>query len=428
MIKRDRLLGNLESPRITLVVCPYEGEVIDRVTHNFYKPSAVKYMPLGLLSLAANLREYEVSIIDASSRGLTVAETIDEINETEPDILGLSVVTYRAWAMTEILSNTEASVKVVGGPHTTKYHKYILDQGADAVFVGDSESIFSDWIKNGCKPGIYFGQPTDLNTIPLPARELSNLEDYKIEKRDGLLFDAGELRLPLFSSKGCPLRCNYCDVQQKKYIAKSPQRILEEFRQVEELGATSIHILDDAFNIRRDRVRSFCKLLEKSEVSIDWSVRGIVEVHDDVIESLASAGCSRFHVGIEHLDDGVLEFFRKSQRLNHVEKFCESCNKYDLMMIAYFIMGAPGETTEYRERLPEKIRDLGIDIPYFNVLTPLSDTDFYYQLLNDGVFKDDFWDDFARNPAKDYVIPSHRSVGEEEELQACIESYIEYFK
>ena len=207
----------------------------------------------------------------------------------------------------------------------------------------------------------------------------------------------------------------------------SPSRIVEEFKLLVNLGATSVHILDDAFNIQKDRVIKFCNLLVESGIQIDWSVRGIVEVREDVIKALAEAGCRRFHVGIEHLDDNVLAYFRKSHRYEHVQRFCSLCKKYGIDILGYFIIGAPGESSEYRQNLPGMIKDLGIAIPYFNVLTPLSETIFYQQLLDDGTFQVDFWDQFSRNPVKDFEIPTHRSQEEESELQEVLISYIGVF-
>ena len=424
---RERLYKRKERPKIVLAVCPYDGEVIDRVTHQVYKPSAVKYMPLGLLSLAASISDYDVSIVDGASRGLTVDEVLAEIEALQPDILGLSAVTYRAWSMQEILRRTTVPIKVVGGPHATENHAYILQQGADAVFVGDAEEVFPKWLADGCPPGVIKGSPVDLDVIPYPNRKLVNLDDYRIENTEGLLFDVGNLRLPIYSSKGCPLKCIYCDVQQKKFYSMSPERIVAEFKLLKEVGATSIHILDDAFNIQKERVVKFCRLLIEDGLQIDWSVRGVVEVREDVVRALAEAGCRRFHVGIEHLDNNVLAYFKKSHRYEHVQKFCHLCKKYGIDILGYFIIGAPGETPEYRDRLPEMINELGIAIPYFNVLTPLSETIFYQQLLDDGVFSVDFWDEFSKNPVKNFEIPSHRSQQEEEELQQVLRSYINIF-
>ncbi|BEV72213.1 radical SAM protein [Paludibacterium sp. THUN1379] len=413
-----------------LVVMPYEGEVLDRVTAKFYKNKAVKYMPLGVLSLAANIPadRYEVNVLDAASLGLSLDETIEQIETFAPDVLGLSVVTYRAWAMTEILRRTSAPCKIVGGPHATKNYRFIQEQGAHAVFVDDAEVIFPEWLDSGRPPGVYFGGQVDLNAIPLPARHLMDIETYRIEANEDLLFNVGSLRLPMFSSKGCPYACTYCDVQQKTFNMKSAERCVEEFKQLIDLGATSIHILDDAFNVNRARVSEISRALINENITIDWSARGTVEVREDVIADLADAGCRRLHVGIESLDDGILATFKKSCRYKHIEQFCKLCSKYGIDILGYFIMGAPGETQEYRNSLPSRIRDLGIKLPYFNLLSPLAETPYYDQLLKEGKFDRDVWTDFCRNPVRDFIIPEVRTHEDEEELRLIIDRYVEYFK
>ena len=419
----------IQVKKILFVVMPYEGEVLDRVTAKFYKNSAVKYMPLGVLSIAANIPEkYQVKILDSASLGLNLDQTITEIESFAPDVLGLSVVTYRAWAMCEILKRTTAPLKVVGGPHATRNSSYILTQGADAVFVDDAEIAFPKWLEDGCPEGVFSGGQIDLGAIPFPARHLLNLSDYMIEENDDLLFKVGNLRLPMFSSKGCPLKCTYCDVQQKKFNFKPAQLVADEFKLLIELGATSVHILDDAFNIERDRVEEISQIFIDDEINVDWSARGTVEVRESVISSLSNSGCRRLHVGLESLDNEVLAWFKKSQRLKHIERFSEYCSKYNIDILAYFIIGAPMESAQYRKNLPNMIKDLGIKLPYFNLLTPLAETPYYHQLLKDGVFKVDHWDEFNKAPVRDFIIPEVRSEAEEAELKEVIDSYVDFFK
>lgn len=422
-------MAQAKPQKILFVIMTYEGEVRDTVTAKFYKNSAVKYMPLGVLSVAACIPEgFEVRVLDSASRGLDLQETIDEIEEFQPDILGLSVVTYRAWAMIQILERTSAPIKVVGGPHATYNHDVILGQGAHAVFVGDSEKIFPNWLSDGCPPGIFKSAPVDLDAIPFPARHILDIEDYEIHPNEDMMFNVGRLRLPMFSSKGCPLKCIYCDVQQKTFNFKSAERCVEEFKALIELGATSIHILDDAFNIRKDRISKLAKLLVENDIQVDWSARGTVEVREEIIADLAAAGCKRFHVGIEHLDDGMLKYLKKAQRLEQIERFCELCDKYGIMILGYFIIGIPGETEQYRRDLPRRVEELGIKLPYFNVLSPLAETPYYFELLQNGTLDRDYWAEFCANPVKDYTMPSGRSLEEEVELHAIVDDYVDHFK
>lgn len=419
----------MQNEKIMLVVMPYEGEVLDRVTAKFYKNKAVKYMPLGVLSIAANLPEkYDIKILDAASLGLSLDQTIEQIEDFAPDVLGLSVVTYRAWAMVEILRRTSARYKLVGGPHATKHSKLILQQGAYAVFVDDGEETMPQWLASDRPRGVFFGGQVNLDKIPLPARHLLDVNDYRIEKNEDLLFDVGELRLPMFSSKGCPYACIYCDVQQKTFNMKSAGRCVEEFKELISLGASSIHILDDAFNVNRARVREISRAIIQENIEIDWSARGTVEVREEVIADLADAGCRRLHVGIESLDDNILATFKKSSRYKHIELFCKLCSKYGIDILGYFIIGAPGETQAYRESLPGRIRDLGIKLPYFNLLSPLAETPYYEQLLREGRFERDIWQEFCRNPVRDFIIPEVRSSEEEEELRIIIDNYVDHFK
>jgi anaerobic magnesium-protoporphyrin IX monomethyl ester cyclase len=415
--------------RILLAVMPYEGEVTDRVTSKFYKNSAVKYMPLGVLSIAACIPEgYEISVLDAASRGLDLEQTIEEIEKFQPDILGLSVVTYRAWAMVQILRRTSAPIKVVGGPHATYNHEVILTQGADAVFVGDAELTLPKWLQDGCPPGIFKSPPVPLDNLPMPARHLLDLKDYEIESNDDMLFNVGRLRLPMYSSKGCPLKCIYCDVQQKTFNFKSPERCVEEFQELIGMGATSIHILDDAFNILKERVSSMAKLFVENEITVDWSARGTVETREEVVADLGAAGCKRLHVGIEHLDDKVLAYFKKSQRFEHIKRFCELSEQNGITILGYMIIGAPMETEEYRRNLPQMVEDLGIRLPYFNLLSPLAETPYYFQLLQDGTLDRDYWAEFCADPVRDWEMPSARSLEEDKELQAVIDDYVAHFK
>jgi radical SAM superfamily enzyme YgiQ (UPF0313 family) len=231
----------------------------------------------------------------------------------------------------------------------------------------------------------------------------------------------------MFSSKGCPFKCIYCDVQQKEFLWKTPEVFLEEFKSLIDIGATSIHILDDCFNIKRQRVIDICKLIKENKIDIDWSVRGKVETREEVVKSLAEAGCKRFHVGIEHLDDNILKYFRKSHRFKDTKVFCELCKKYGITILGYFIIGVPGETKQYTKDFPDLIKSLNIDIPYFNILTPLYETPYYFELLKNGSLKKDYWKEFIENPTKDFKMPSGRTKEGEEMVYDNLERYMNIF-
>lgn len=132
-------------------------------------------------------------------------------------------------------------------------------------------------------------------------------------------------------------------------------------------------------------------------------------------------------MGIEHLDDQVLINFKKQQRYSHVKIFCDLAAKYKIDVLGYFIIGAPGETEEYRKNLPHMIQELNIQYPFFNVLSPLSESPYYDECRKSGLIKGDPWADFSANPVKDFPGPCIRDFEEDRELHSTIAGWNKIF-
>jgi len=80
---------------------------------------------LGILYLAAMLRKegHLVSVIEASSLGLSLKELIGEIVKNKPEYLGISSTTlsiFHASALADEIKNIDRNIKtIIGGPHLT---------------------------------------------------------------------------------------------------------------------------------------------------------------------------------------------------------------------------------------------------------------------------------------------------------------------
>lgn len=414
--------------KIMLITLPKEGQIVDYTTPSFFTSSPVRYMPFGILAVAAGISSrHDVKILDSDSSDFSIDETVKQINEYAPDVLGISAVTRKAYAMSEILQRCEVPVKAVGGPHINHYAVESLALGATAVFKYDGDRNFNLWINDGCKEGIYEDYIDDINPLPFMRRSLLNLEDYVLNKdnADKTLLKKSGARIAMFSSKGCPFRCVFCDVQQKKFRWFKAERVVDEMELLISLGADSIHILDDCFNINRKRVLDICNEINKRKLKVCWSARGRLNLDDETAKALKSSGCNRLHIGVESLDNDVLRWMNKGITLEMIERFFDLCNKYEIEIMAYFILGSPVESREYRTMLPEMIRKFNIAYPYFNILYPASNTRYYKSLLESGIYKKDYWQEFAENPVPDYEIPLPRSPELQRELMETVERYIE---
>jgi len=412
--------------KIVLTTMPAEGEFVDWTTPKYFDPTRVnKYMPLGILSLATNItKNHEVIILDPSSEGWTIEETITRINNEKPDVVGLSVPTRRVYAMTQILKKISAPYKAVGGPHATFYPNQILKAGADAVFVGSLADLeFNDAVEKQPKGVIYC--KTDINKIKFPKRDLLNVNEYF--PKVSVLFKAPN-RLPMFSSIGCPNNCVFCNVQCKKIQLKDPKIILDEMDHLYSIGSRSIHILDDNFNVIKNHVTGILDEMEQRNFKLEWSGRGQTRMDLSLVKRLAESGFKRIHVGFEALDDDILRFFNKSENVAEIKEFCKEMGKNEIDILAYFILGSPVETKEYLEKFPGMIRELGIKYPFFNILFPEPDTEYYRQLVKQGHFKKDYWAEYMENPTPYFEIPYPYGEEKKQEVIDYVNDLIKEFK
>lgn len=411
--------------KIVLITLPMEAEFGNWTTPKFFMPSdANKYMPLGIMSLASNLPDdLDVVILDPSSDGWTIQHTIDRVNEEDPDILGISAVTRRVYALNEILKKTNATYKVVGGPHVTHYAQLTLKAGADAVFIGSlADKEFAHAVEHYPKGVIQC--KTDINEINFPIRTLVPVENYF--PKESRLFRADN-RLPLYSSVGCPHKCSYCNVQSKKLNLKSKELVVDEMQYLHSLGCRSVHVLDDNFNVSRHHLRGIIEEMEARNFKIEWSGRGQTNMDTTLTERLVATGFKRIHTGVEALDDTILTYFKKSSRMKDIINFCDSMNKNNVDVLAYMILGSPVETEEYRRKLPQMIKDFGIEIPFFNILFPEPDTPYYTELLKDGIYKKDYWGEFMENPTPYFQIPYPYGEEKKKEIVSYVNDLTRYF-
>ncbi len=422
----------MKKKKVMLMTLPKKGQVKDFTTPRFYQENPVRYMPLGILAVATGISSYfEVKILDADSWDYAIEETIEKIHEFAPDVLGISAVTRKVYALAEILKRVKGPIKAVGGPHTTIYAEEVLKLGADAVFQYDGDRNFNEWLLSGCPGGVFRDYIEKIDSLPIIRRDFVNLGDYILDsqKAKATLFKKSGARLAMFSSKGCPFHCIFCDVQEKKFRSFSPRRVVGEMEYLLDYGADAVHILDDCFNIIKERAVGVCEEIKRRNLNFPWSCRGRIILDDSVAAALKSAGCHRFHVGIESLDSDVLKWMNKGITVDAIKKFCDICHKHEIEIVAYFVLGSPLETREYREKLADMIKDLGIRYPFFNILYPAANTAYYRGLIADGTYKRDYWREFVENPTPDYEIPLPRSLGLQEELEEtaarCIKAFFE---
>ncbi len=435
--------------KILLINLPRVFETKDFTAPDYFMDNFMKYPPLGLLAVATEVNpRHSLQILDTTVKDMPLEDVIDSVAEKSPDILGVSIVTRRLypayWVIQRVKERLPKIKIVVGGPHVNYFPKETMELSfIDYALAGFCEKSFPQLVEaidKGEKeedlkavPNLYYRRnnqivntpavemPIILDGIPFPNRRLINLHDYYTAADK-------EPMTTVYSSRGCPNQCVYCDVQEKKWYYRTAKNVVDEFEEIAKMGIKLIHIFDDTFNIDRQRVIDICKEIIRRNLKIKWATRGRVFPFDEEMADLfKKSGGVRWHIGVETLDPEIMKYIKKGITIPQIENFFKICRKYKIETMAYFIIGFPAETEEYRRRLYDEVMKLKLTYVFFNILCPLPKTEYYHSLLRDGVFKNDFWADFAHHPVPDFKIPYPRTEKEQNELVRLSDAYSRRF-
>ncbi|MEO1063789.1 MAG: cobalamin-dependent protein [Actinomycetota bacterium] len=270
------------------------------------REAASPYFPLGLLSIAAYVRErgHEVEVFDG-----TFAEGpsafLPVLAARRPDVVGISAVLPSRPAALELagMAASAGATVVVGGPDATAAPEAYLAGGDVHVVVHhegertitrllelvDAGPLTAAVLRE--EPGVAFldgaelvvtpQRPPidDLDSLPPPARDLVDLDRYLEAWRE----QHGYSSLTVSVSRGCPTGCEWCRdaVHGQGFRIRSPEHVAAEVRDLEErYGVDSIRLVDDVDELDRGWVESWAAAAEAADAVVPFEALNDVERRD----------------------------------------------------------------------------------------------------------------------------------------------------
>ena len=396
--------------------------------------------PLGLLYIASYIQkhtEHEISIIDSQVERLDYHPLKLKIELEKPDLVGITAMTMTLVDVIKtarIVKQFDNTIKVVlGGPHVNLFPNETINiESVDYLVLGEGEEVFNDLVaaidSNSDMEkisGIVFknnGQIVNtgarshiknLDDLPFPARHLVPYEKY-----NSLLFK-GKVVTTIFTSRGCPFRCSFCDRPHlgKVFRARSAQNVVDEIEACVQLGIYEFLFYDDTFTVNKQRIIDICNEIVKRRLNVSWDIRARVDtVDEEILIHLKKAGCQGIHYGIEAGTEKVLNILNKGITINHARKIFNLTKKYKIPILAYFMIGNPKETLDDIHTTFKVMKSLKPDYVHITILTPFPGTKIYNDGLAKGIIKKDYWREFAANPRSDFVPPHWDELFSKDEL------------
>jgi len=384
--------------------------------------------PLGVLYIISALRKAgykDISFID-----MTFIKDFGEMDATlgNADVIALTCPSPSLhWKIKETIDYSKRvnpkAIYVSGGSHSTLSPAEVLELGFDYAFQGEAEISMVEFLqalgsgnprevrglaykKNGeCVQNERAEVVKDLDTIPFPARDLLNYDEYI--KRD--LTEYG-----LVSIRGCPYKCLYCQPTIKTLFGRvrkrSPGNVADEIEELIKMRGPGIRIFfkDETMGLHGAKwFKEFRDEVKRRKLDFTWHCNTRVNtVTEEMLEVMRDAGCICISFGVESGSENILHFYDKTIKLEQTKKAFELCHKYGIEPTANVILGAPQETIEDLEKTYKLLKAIKPDDIAVYFCTAIPGKYIYdYAVENDLLNKEIDWIEYdtARNREYEHV-------------------------
>lgn len=385
---------------------------------------------LGLAYLAAVSEQagHQVRVYDGDVEDLPLEAALREL---EPHIVGITANTTQitaAWRDAALSKSVSNAPVILGGPHPTVLpEESAAKPFVDAVVRSEGEATWVEMLSrlDQAEPkagmswdgiaGITFRQADgsvvsapdrppipveELDTMPFPAWHLFRLDRYT--NLQPAVDQVSGHSLPILTSRGCPYRCTYCSqIGPRRWRARSMASVIAEWRWlVQEQGAVEIGVLDDSFNINRQRVLDICRALMDEGLShVPWIMINGIRANladEELLGAMKRAGCIRTAFGVESGNQAILDtVVDKHLTLDQVRSAFRAARAVDLETIGFFIIGLPGETEATMNDTIRLACELDPLVANFSIATPFPGTQMYDTVKAQGRLLAETWDDFV---------------------------------
>ncbi|MFH0925394.1 MAG: radical SAM protein [bacterium] len=400
------------------------------------------YMPIGLCYLASVvLKEgHEVDLLDLRyTSGFEQVE--DKIVSSDSDIVAISFQTPGVKLAYEVAKIAKKYNKIVvaGGIHPSILPEETLNSSFfDHVVVGEGCISFPK-VVNKLARGSY--------VAPLIIGEyVSNLDDIPFPHYFDLYVDSvikEKKIVMMFTSRGCPGRCTYCQPVAHKLFGKkvrfrsADNIIAEVIEWKNKFDIVQFMLVDDTFMTKKKLVRDFCEKLIEQKIGLKWSCNARVnEFDEDTVRMMAESGCVWICIGFESGSQHILDITKKGTTVVQGYRAAELCYKYKIGFTTNILVGIPGETEEDYKLNLEFVKNIKATRISYNWLVPYPGTEIYeYCKSNKLLCESISWDNYEMNQIKvqgiinsiNYDMARHWE-GETEEIYALNIFYQKLFK
>jgi len=334
--------------------------------------------PLGLATLAGLCPDdWEVEIIDENVEPVPL--------DTDADIVGVCGMGVQFERQKELLAyyRNRGRFVVAGGSYASLCpEKY--EPLADAVIAGEAERIWPVFCRD-----VASGAPRKL------YRETGSVSlDQSPPPRFDLLDSSKYAWMTMQFSRGCPFRCEFCDIIVmfgRRPRTKPLEQIGRELDELRKLNVHNVFFVDDNLIGDPKAAKRLLRYLIEYQRSHNYGFRFGTEASlnmaedPELLDLLCEAQFDWVFVGIESPNEGSLVEANKLQNMRRdMLESIREIYRHGVDVTAGFIVGFDNDTIDVFDKQYDFIIEAGIQRAMIGLLIAMEKTPLYERLKNDG--------------------------------------------
>ncbi|HOO56862.1 MAG TPA: radical SAM protein [bacterium] len=366
--------------------------------------------PIGLMYLASMaehaFENVECHILDLKVSSYTAKDVGRLACEFGADVVGISSMSMYSGLMNEAAGSARAALPdaliIAGGPHASCFPEAVLEnKDFDAVIEGEGEHALVEILREfmaGNKPGYIpsvvtreFGRPErgiieDPDTLPFPAWHRIDIQDYS--RRSSFSILGRRHYMSLFTSRACPYRCIYChNIFGNRFRPRSAENVISEIRTINDrYGISDFDILDDAFNLKKERVKTICETLINEGPKITFAFPNGLRsdlLDEETLVLMREAGTTYISFAIETASPRLQKLIKKNLNLEKARNAINIASGLGIFCNGFFMAGFPTETEpELKSTLNFAVKS-PLDTAHFLKVTPYEGTELF-EMVDDS--------------------------------------------
>ena len=325
---------------------------------------------------------------------------VERAKDFRPDLVCIGAPTNlwsHAARMGERLKRELGVPIVVGGHHAQALPEYVMDHWwVDVVCIGEGELALLELVERmergeDCSdvPTMWVKGPdgtvhrneiglleNDLDRLPFPEKQL--------------WWEWGAFRdvLEVFTGRGCPFKCTFCNIHYQREIfdgkgdflrKRSVENVMQELEQnLAKYDASFISLHDDNFTTSVLWVEEFCEVY-KDRIGLPWYCFGYpTTIKPRLMKAMSAANCSMIFMGIDSGDEEVRrQLYERPMVDELIYEKAELIHEHGIRSFMSTIYGSPGETPEQMWKTLEMVDRTKPTQCSGNVFYPLPKTKLY---------------------------------------------------